>query len=311
MELKQSVGISVPVRLRAVVDGSPLAAVTYQQATVYLQKHGGAAVQKVLGPADWVEVDGVNMPGEYDLVLQNTDVDTLGFLKYSVTYIGISTYYFGLMQVVSNLEADTFGRLGAPAGASVSADIAAIEAHAVAIDAKTTNLPAVPASQGDVTSSTATLAADLAAAVTSIKGAGNKDITQVDTAVAAVKVDTAAIALKTTNLPAVPAAQGDVTAAVTSIKGAGNKDITQVDTAVAAVGVNVVELLGLLHKNAVLDGQTYNAGGRLTGGTLYVYDTAAHASLNDHVTGLLHSYTIFATYDLADHQTLYRLTLLS
>jgi hypothetical protein len=66
------------------------------------------------------------------------------------------------------------------------------------------------------------------AAVTGVKGASNKDLSQVDTDVLAVKT-------KTDNLPATPASQSDVTSAVTSIKGASSKDLSQVDTDVLAV----------------------------------------------------------------------------
>jgi hypothetical protein len=140
MELKQNIGIRVPVRLRAVVDGSPLPGVTYQQATVYLAKQGGPAVAKVLGPTDWYEIDGTNMPGEYDLVLSASDVNTLGFLRYDVTYTGISMHYAGLVQVVANLEADTYTRLGAPAGASVSADVLALSVDVAATAANVSRI---------------------------------------------------------------------------------------------------------------------------------------------------------------------------
>lgn len=216
MELKQSVSIKVPVRLRAVVDGSPLSGVTYSQVVVYIQKHGGSSAVKTLAPADWVEIDATNMPGEYDMLLATGEVDTLGFFKYIVVYPGISTYYAGLMQVVANIESDTYTRIGLPASASIAGDIA-------------------------------------------------------------------------------------------GVRGASNRDLTQVDTNVLALQAGITELLGLLHKNAVVMDQTYNPAGRLTAATLKVYDTAAHASLNDGVTGLLKTYSIFATYDLLQHESLYRL----
>jgi hypothetical protein len=46
---------------------------------------------------------------------------------------------------------DTFARQGAPAGASVSADVAAVKAETALIQAKTTNLPAAPASTTNIT----------------------------------------------------------------------------------------------------------------------------------------------------------------
>ncbi len=45
---------------------------------------------------------------------------------------------------------DAYARLGAPAGASVSADVAAVKSDTGAIKAKTDNLPASPAATGDI-----------------------------------------------------------------------------------------------------------------------------------------------------------------
>lgn len=57
--------------------------------------------------------------------------------------------------VAPAMTGDAFARLGAPAGASVSVDIAAIKAQTAAIDAKTTNLPASPAAVGSAMTLTA------------------------------------------------------------------------------------------------------------------------------------------------------------
>jgi hypothetical protein len=54
---------------------------------------------------------------------------------------------------------DAFARLGAPAGASVSADVAAV-------NAKTTNLPAAPASTTNITGGTITTTTNLTNAPT-------------------------------------------------------------------------------------------------------------------------------------------------
>jgi len=52
-------------------------------------------------------------------------------------------------RVVDFLTGDAYARLGAPAGASVSADVAAVKSDSAAIKAKTDNLPATPAATGD------------------------------------------------------------------------------------------------------------------------------------------------------------------
>lgn len=81
------------------------------------------------------------------------------------------------------MTGDAFARLGAPAGASVSVDIAAIAA-------KTTNLPSDPADASDIASSFSTVSTTLS----TIAG-------YLDTEIAAIKA-------KTDNLPASPAAVG-------------------------------------------------------------------------------------------------------
>lgn len=47
------------------------------------------------------------------------------------------------------MTGDAYARLGAPAGASVSADVAAVKVDTAAVKAKTDNLPAAPAATGD------------------------------------------------------------------------------------------------------------------------------------------------------------------
>jgi len=53
-----------------------------------------------------------------------------------------------VVEIVAQTEKDAFDRLGAPAGASLAADVAAVEAVADAIQAKTANLPTQPAAVG-------------------------------------------------------------------------------------------------------------------------------------------------------------------
>lgn len=61
---------------------------------------------------------------------------------------------------------DNYARLGAPAGASVSADIAAAKVDTAAIKAKTDNLPAAPASTTNITAGTITTVTNLTNAPT-------------------------------------------------------------------------------------------------------------------------------------------------
>lgn len=128
MEVKQSTAFKVPVRLRYQVDGSGATGLAYTAVTVYIQKQGGSSTAKTLTGTDWVEIDPTNFPGVYDLNLSSTDTNTLGYLKFSVVAPTIAANtFFGLVEIVANLESDTFSRLGAPVGASIAADIAAIQ----------------------------------------------------------------------------------------------------------------------------------------------------------------------------------------
>lgn len=84
---------------------------------------------------------------------------------------------------------DNFARIGAPVGASISADIAAVQSLAVGIDAKTTNLPSDPADESLIIAATNSLAALI----------GTPAVT-VSADIAAVKSDSASILADTNEL---------------------------------------------------------------------------------------------------------------
>ena len=69
-------------------------------------------------------------------------------------------------RLVDNLTGDIFARLGAPAGASTAADIAAVKVDTAAVKAKTDNLPANPAAVSDIPSAAAIVTAVLTTAMT-------------------------------------------------------------------------------------------------------------------------------------------------
>lgn len=182
MEIKQSTAFRAPV----ILDGTSGVAVTgkaFSAVTCYIQKQAGTSTVKNVTANDWWEIDATNGPGAYDLLLSTGDTDTLGYLKYFITVSG-AVVYRGVVEIVANLEADTMARLGAPAGASIAADIAT-RATAAALTTLTTTV-GTPAG--------ASVSAD----------------------VAAVKSDAAAVKLKTDTLPATPA--NEVTVAAISTK---------------------------------------------------------------------------------------------
>jgi len=176
----------------------------------------------------------------------------------------------------------------------------------------------------DVTSGTSTTATNITNAQTSIKGSGNKDLTQVDadvqTVISNLAADTASI--KGINNKDLSQVDSDVqtvisnlASAVTNIKGSGNKDLTQVDTDVQTNGTSIAALtaiaqriLALSYSNLAEDSQSYDANSHLLSSTLWFYDTAAHATSNDHVTGLLYKYTIAVTYDVNGNCNSFKMT---
>lgn len=72
------------------------------------------------------------------------------------------------------------------------------------------------------------------------------------------------------------------------------------DQRTSLVGTEISEMHGLLGQNSGLRNPVYTAG-NLTSYDLNVYDSAAHAIVNDGVTGLLHKYSVSNTYDAAQN----------
>lgn len=247
---KTSTTITVPVVLTVATTGAAHTGVAAGSVSVTVIKSNGTTSSYTPTAGQWTEysADAYTSSGYYNLVIPDTATDQAGILQYGVSVSG-DDKHFGVVYLVANLESETYTRIGAPVGASISADIAG--------------------------------------AITSIKGASNKDITQVDTA---------------------------ISGAVVSIKGSGDKDLTQVDTDVNAVGSavsmlssSVARILALSYDNIHEDSQTYDGDGRLTSARFRAYDTAAHA-LAGGVTGLLYTYTIGATYDGSGHCTKFTMT---
>lgn len=208
----------LPVRLYDTT-GAVVGGVLAANAAAWICKGDGTRAQ--------ITIDGVNSiwsgeivdgtfsgKGFYVLTIAAGLINVLGPTSVSINGVngGTTGTAVGEFEVVTNLESDVYTRLGAPAGASIAADIAAIKSDTGSnvtniglVKAKTDNLPADPASNTQVNTRLAasTYVAPDNASITAIKA-------------------------KTDNLPAVPASQADVTGARDSIKGASAKDLTQV-----------------------------------------------------------------------------------
>jgi len=119
------------------------------------------------------------------------------------------------------------------------ADIAAVEANAVAIKAKTDNLPAIPASQGDVTTvgTTATNIYNRIGAPAGASIAADVAVVKADVLAIPTTDNTAAITAikaKTDNLPAAPASEPNVSAVGAAVV-TTNSNVLAVDAAALAI----------------------------------------------------------------------------
>lgn len=137
------------------------------------------------------------------------------------------------------------------------------DASVAAVKAKTDNLPAAPASTGDV------------AAATTAAGSA---------ATAATAASSAASAAQTAAVASAASASTAATAATAAASG------------VSSLAGSLVGTIALSRDNTAEDQFTYDGSGNLTGSRLRHYDSAAHA-LAAGSTGLLETFSFTATYN--------------
>lgn len=264
LEFKTSTNLLVPVVLTNATSGLAHTGVAFGSVSVTVVKSDGSTVSYTPTVGQWTEITtgAYSGGGYYNLTIPAADANLAGILQYAVAVTG-DDLHFGVVNIVDELESDTFARIGAPVGASISADL-----------------------QADTT----TLAGDITSSTTSIKGASNKDLTQVDTDVGTAVTDITAVNTKL-GTPAGASVSADI-AAVKS------------DT--AATLTSVARILGLSYDNVNEDQQVYSSG-HLTSARLRLYDTAAHA-LAGGATGLLYTYAIAAAYDISGNCTSFTVT---
>lgn len=121
--------------------------------------------------------------------------------------------------------------------------------------------------------------------------------TNVDT-INAVTADTnSKVDIIDVNVDTVNATTADTNAKVDIID--ANVDTININTAdtnavVNAQSDNITKILGLVHQNFVLDPTEFSTDNEMTKGDVRIYDTAANATTDDKVTGLLFEFSIDA-----------------
>jgi hypothetical protein len=236
--LKQSTAVNITV---VMIDSSDhVSGKTGLTLTIYASKAAGTpgAITPTV-----TELDSTHCPGLYKLALTTSHTDTIGELQLHVTSSGADPTDVS-HQIVLDLPGvaqtgDSYARLGAPAGASVSADIAANYSRIGApVGASiSADIAANPGKAWDVTLSSHLTSGSTGQAlnaagasgdpwVSSLPGSyssgqagyiiGHNIDAQVSTRLASASYtapdnsDIAAIKAKTDNLPAAPAATGDI-----------------------------------------------------------------------------------------------------
>lgn len=93
--------------------------------TVYYSLNGGAAAQLVSPTV--AELDATNMPGDYVLTVNGASmVSAAGELIIHITKTGMDDVT-RIVEITTNFENDIYDRVGAPAGASIAADLVVID----------------------------------------------------------------------------------------------------------------------------------------------------------------------------------------
>lgn len=159
------------------------------------------------------------------------------------------------------MSGDAFARLGAPAGASVSADVAAAKVDTAAIKAKTDNLPSDPADASDILAGTnaiysrigAPVGASISADIAAVQADTDNIQTRLPAALVSGRIDASVGAMAAGVLTATAIAAD----AITDAKVASDVTIASVTGAVGSVtgniGGNVVGSIGSLGATAKSD----------------------------------------------------------
>jgi hypothetical protein len=244
----------VPVVLTNATTGLPDLAAVFGGVSVLVIQPNGTTNSFVPASPEWTprNTGAALGSGLYMLTIPAGNITQNGVVTYIVSYSADDTY-IGNFDVVSAVAGDF---------------IAAISASTATTAVNITNSQAVVTAA--ITTGTNTVTSAITAAQTSIKGAGNKDLTQVDTDV--------------TN--------GNIATAAT----------------LATLTALAQRILALSYDNVVEDGQVYNGSGKLTASSVWFYNSAANATTNDHVTGLTYRYSITGAYDINGNCTLFGMT---
>lgn len=145
IEIKNGQDSWVPVRIFDGT-GAAVAGVTFGSVSAAVQKADGSTAVLSVTVTDWLETTAGAFSGEgvYSLKIPASAASINGLLIYAVATPS-NKVHVGAVKVVANEEVDTYARIGAPVGASISVDIAAVQTDVNTID---TNVTAIDTKLG-------------------------------------------------------------------------------------------------------------------------------------------------------------------
>jgi|SRR4030067_1806668 len=108
MEIKSgTTSFKVPVSMFTSAD-APVTGLTFSNVSAFIQKQDGASASKTLHSLNFVEINSASFPGIYDLELSGSELNTIGFLKYTISGSSGAQRFIGIVEVVANVEADSY-----------------------------------------------------------------------------------------------------------------------------------------------------------------------------------------------------------
>lgn len=250
-------GQVIGAQINSKTDGS---AVTTGTTTVYVTGDGGTQAAGSVGSGACTH-EGQGF-WTYAPAQAETNYDHVAFTFVNTAGVNATVQIFPSFPQTG----DNFARLGAPAGASHAADVAAVKAETATIQAKTTNLPSDPADASDIAGSFTTvntkldtiddfLDTEIAAIKSKTDNLPASPANEATLTTIAGYLDTeiAAIKAKTDNLPADPADASDVAGAFSTVN-------TKLDTIDDFLDTEIAAIKGVTDKvdtALVLDGAVY------------------------------------------------------
>jgi hypothetical protein len=174
-----SADVSIPIVLRSTTDNTEATGKVAADLTLSYWRQGGtrtaitasdlAAVNSAHSDGGVKEVDATNEPGLYRLDLPDAAVASgADWVVISVKAAGVYVFHERFAITTHVIQTgDSFARLGAPAGASVSADVANVKTQTAAIETDTQDIQArIPAALvgGRISADVGSISGDSAAA---------------------------------------------------------------------------------------------------------------------------------------------------